>query len=160
MKEMMPSKLREDWSKAIGEFVLGMGEIEDLMNQVLRWAFQGNFFSLLKKNNLSSKCDLAKEVYKKWCPSEIGQINTLFEELSILRVKRNVVAHNGISVEIYASEDSDKHIFEFSLSDMYKPDKAGINLLTLKADATTLNSIYENLLALIPENKESLKLII
>jgi hypothetical protein len=43
---------------------------------------------------------------------------------------------------------------------MYKPDNTGINLSTLKADATSLNSIYENLLALIPENKESLKLII
>lgn len=156
----MPRELREDWSKAIGEFILGMGDIEDLMNEVLRWAFQGNFFNLISKNNLSSKCDLAKEVYKKWCPSEAQKINSFFEELSVLRGKRNVVAHNGISVEIYVNEDSDKHIFEFSLSNIYKPDKAGINLSTLKADATTLNSIYENLLALIPENKESLKLII
>jgi hypothetical protein len=157
---MMPRELREDWSRAIGEFILGMGDIEDLMNEVLRWAFQGSFFNLFSKNNLSSKCDLAKEVYKKWCPSEAQKINSFFEELSVLRGKRNVVAHNGISVEIYVDEDSDKHIFEFSLSDMYKPDKAGINLSTLQADATTLNSIYENLLALIPENKESLKLII
>lgn len=156
----MPRELREDWSRAIGEFILGMGDIEDLMNEVLRWAFKGNFFNLLKKNNLSGKCDLAKEIYKKWCPNETEKINALFEELSALRGKRNVVAHNGLSVEIYVNEDSDKHIFEFSLSDMYKPDKAGINLSTLQADATTLNSIYENLLALIPENKESLKLII
>ncbi len=159
MREMMPPELREDWSKAIGEFILGMGEIEDLMNEVLRWAFQGNFFNLLRKNNLSSKCDLAKEVYKNWCPSEAGKVNALFEELSILRGKRNVVAHNGISVEIYASEDSDKHIFEFSLSDIYKPDKTGISLSTLKADAASLNSIFETLLELIPENKESLKLL-
>jgi len=159
LREMMPSELRDDWSRAIGEFILGMGDIEDLINEVLRWAFQGNFFNLIRKNNLSSKCDLAKEVYKKWCPSEALKINAFFEELSVLRGKRNVVAHNGISVEIYVNEDSDKHIFEFSLSDIYKPDKSGINLSTLEADATNLKSIYENLLALIPENKESLKLI-
>jgi hypothetical protein len=87
MREMMPSELREDWSKAIGEFILGMGEIEDLMNEALRLAFQGNFFNLLRKNNLSNKCDLAKEVYKKWCPSEAKRVNTLFEELSVLRCK-------------------------------------------------------------------------
>lgn len=156
----MPRELREDWSNAIGEFILGMGDIEDLMNELLRWAFQGNFFNLISKNNLSNKCNLAKEVYKKWRPSESQKINTLFEELSVLRGKRNLVAHNGISVEIYVNENTDKHIYEFSLSDMYKPDKTGINLSTLKADTITLNSIYENLLALIPDNKESLKLIV
>jgi hypothetical protein len=104
---------RDKWAEYIGKTMLCFGDIEFITFECLINFSRDNIFQSTSKMNLNPRIDLIINIIKsRFNDDESSELIMLLKETKNLADKRNLIAHNPLSFDIY--EDEMGKISEFT----------------------------------------------
>lgn len=144
---------QEKWAPVVGNFIIEFGHCESAVTEILRLSFMAGHFKTLRTLNFSKKMELAKATLLDWNPSQKDEINNFFQQLNAIAQRRNIVAHNGLSVAIYETADAEGNFYEIGMSQSYKATDIWLQIEDIGNDTIKLKSINEKLIDWVRRDK-------
>ena len=135
---------KEKWAQLIGLIIIEFGEIERITIRCLRTFPSENIISSVIGMKLSSRVDLICSILEsKFSNGETNKIIPLLKKAKKLAEKRNILAHNPMSLDIYENEEGE--IFKFKeVIKSLKNEKQYIHFCDLE-------TLYKDISAITPE---------
>ncbi len=132
---------RDKWAEYIGKTMLCFGDIEFITFECLINFSRDNIFQSTSKMNLNPRIDLIINIIQsRFTQDESAELIKLLKEAKELAEKRNLIAHNPLSFEIYEDEMGKISEFKEVINSLKNYDK--------KMSFNELIQFYESTLAL------------
>src|SRR5688572_13770928 len=105
-------KMRSKWAVEVGRFVMAFGAMEGVTYSALRHCPRDPIARSLIDANLGLKArnDLLIAIARTWSGPNWARFAFLLENLSTLAKKRNLIAHNGVGVNVYVDATGEYHL--------------------------------------------------
>ena len=126
-------KESEKWSPLIGKFILIFGEIEHSIQDVISHHLEGSIFVVNDlSTHLDKRIDLFDRILRQRCVDECvrSNLSSVVKSIKELRVVRNLLSHNGLSLSLEEDSAGDFRLVQFEVSS--HKDKTGIGLSELE----------------------------
>lgn len=146
---------QEKWAPVVGKFIIEFGHCESAVTEIIRLSVMVGHFKILRSLNFSKKMGLAKATLLDWNPSQTNEINNSFQQLNAIAQRRNIVAHNGLSIAIYEAADAEGNFYEIGMSQSYKATDIWLQIEDIDNDTIKLKSINEKLIDWVRKDKVS-----
>lgn len=105
---------KDKWAHLIGQVMIGFGDIEYITLECLHVFPTENIFPSVSKMNLSPRIDLIINIgeSKFQKEEEKNPIIDCLKKAKELATKRNLIAHNPMSMDVYANENDEIYGFK------------------------------------------------
>ena len=151
--DYIPAELQQSWAPVVGNFIIEFGHIESAITEVVRLSVLPAQFKTLRTLHFAKKAELAKAVLEDWNPSDCEAVRKFFGDLSNIAQRRNIVAHNGLSIAIHEYADDDGIYYEVGMSKSYKASDVWLQIDDIKRDTDELKFIGEKIIDFIQKDR-------
>ena len=149
--------LSHQWAIEIGRVFIAFGSIEYITHQCLRNVPRDAIYEATKKMLLAPRIDLLVALLKPLPEGKAIRLALLLRKAKELAEHRNLIAHNPLVLDLYASEEGETTIRE-SIRSLRNEDKVltFAQLVELRAQCESLvTELYEAQTALLEELRKA-----
>jgi hypothetical protein len=146
-------EIRQKWALVIGNFIITLGSIESTVTEIIRLSALPAQIKILTNLNFGRKAELVKAVLEDWNRLDDESVKDIFNKLSEIIKRRNIVAHNGFSIAFYETPEDDEDYYEVGLENSNRRTDVWLQIEDLQRDIDTLNLIYGKLIYWIQKDK-------
>ncbi|MBD8049395.1 hypothetical protein [Limnohabitans radicicola] len=147
----MPAELRAEWAPIVGNFIIEFGELESAISEVVRLSSTPSQFEILYTLNFVKRLDLAEAALVEWNNHSKELIKEAFKKIRDVVAKRNIIAHNGFSINIYELEGGETR-YEFGMTPSYKQSSIWLTKEHLERDTALLVEFIKSIIEWIPKD--------